>query len=190
MNFSNKTSYYIPEKKNTFSFCSDLHKQFRRLSSHFSSQNAHVICIGTDKVIGDCLGPLVGTKLLSKCPSLSVHGTLEEPIHAGNLASFLSSFSKINSNSAVIAVDASVGNLDSVGMVTLSSRPLFPGKSGHKNLPSIGNISITGIVLPEGPDCEMSLSCTRLFFIDAMAEFISDALSKTLSQYLKTGCSV
>ena len=44
-----------------------------------------IVCIGTDKCIGDCLGPLVGTLLREKFFPLKVFGTLDSPIHALNL---------------------------------------------------------------------------------------------------------
>src|SRR3954447_9090991 len=46
-----------------------------------------IVCIGTDRSTGDSLGPLVGTLLEEKNPnSFYVYGTLEDPIHAVNLA--------------------------------------------------------------------------------------------------------
>lgn len=44
-----------------------------------------IVCIGTDKCIGDCLGPLVGTMLLEKFIPLPVYGTIKSPMHALNL---------------------------------------------------------------------------------------------------------
>ena len=43
------------------------------------------LCIGTDRATGDCLGPLVGSRLKSLSPSTAVYGTLETPVHATNL---------------------------------------------------------------------------------------------------------
>lgn len=187
MNPSNKVNYYSPKKQNVKSFCHNLSGIFRLLNdSNYQKATPSIICIGTDKIIGDCLGPLVGTKLIQKCPDIPVYGTLKNPIHAGNLSSFLDSFYQSHPNSTVIAVDASIGQPDCVGLVTLSSRPLSPGKGVRKNFPSVGNISITGIVEQENPCCEMQLSYTRLYYIDTMAEFISNSLV----QFLKTGCTI
>ena len=43
------------------------------------------LCIGSDRVTGDSLGPLVGTLLLKVQPTLPVIGTLTDPVHALNL---------------------------------------------------------------------------------------------------------
>ena len=44
------------------------------------------LCIGSDRVTGDCLGPFVGQKLSScSTPDFTVYGTLFQPVHALNL---------------------------------------------------------------------------------------------------------
>ncbi len=44
-----------------------------------------VVCIGTDRCIGDSLGPLVGYNLKNLDVKYPVFGTINEPIHAMNL---------------------------------------------------------------------------------------------------------
>lgn len=40
------------------------------------------LCIGTDRVTGDCLGPYVGHRLSSFCfPGIYVYGTLVQPVY-------------------------------------------------------------------------------------------------------------
>ena len=50
-------------------------------------QEVVFLCIGSDRITGDSLGPLIGHKLskehLSRC---SIYGTLDQPVHALNLA--------------------------------------------------------------------------------------------------------
>ncbi|MEQ8197298.1 MAG: DUF1256 domain-containing protein, partial [Clostridiaceae bacterium] len=42
----------------------------------FITKKTVIICIGTDKCIGDCLGPLVGTLLEDTLVPIPVYGTL------------------------------------------------------------------------------------------------------------------
>ena len=53
------------------------------LKNHIDEKTI-IVCIGTDKCIGDCLGPLVGTLLREKFFPLKVYGTNDSPIHALN----------------------------------------------------------------------------------------------------------
>lgn len=46
-------------------------------------------CIGTDRATGDCLGPLVGSRLQTLLPETVIYGTLEKPLHALNLREVL-----------------------------------------------------------------------------------------------------
>lgn len=46
------------------------------------------LCIGTDRLTGDCLGPYVGQQLLCNASEkVHVYGTLSHPVHALNLTS-------------------------------------------------------------------------------------------------------
>ena len=56
----------------------------------YLDENTIIICIGTDRCIGDSLGPLIGTFLKEKQFPLPVYGTISEPIHALNLENKLS----------------------------------------------------------------------------------------------------
>ncbi|MGL4760060.1 MAG: spore protease YyaC [Sarcina sp.] len=105
-----------------------------------------IICIGTDKCIGDCLGPLVGTALIEKNFPQPVYGTLEKPIHALNLDTELERIYKLHPYSTVIAIDACLGDVNAIGEIHLKTDSLKPGKGVGKTLPSVGDISIIGIV--------------------------------------------
>ena len=64
----------------------------KHLQSIFSKlptyQPIVVICVGTDRSTGDSLGPLVGSHLnrTTTLRNLHLFGTLDEPVHAMNLA--------------------------------------------------------------------------------------------------------
>ena len=54
--------------------------------TNYITQDTIIVCIGTDKCIGDCLGPLVGTMLKDSSFHLPVNGTLSSPIAFSPLA--------------------------------------------------------------------------------------------------------
>lgn len=137
-----------------------------------------ILCIGTDRSTGDALGPLIGT-LLNQKPShpFWVLGTLEEPVHAANLAEKMQYIHKTWPDPFVIAIDASLGNLDSVGQITLARGPLKPGAGVNKNLPPVGQIHITGIVNVGGFMEYFVLQNTRLFVVMKLAQAISSSIS-------------
>lgn len=135
-----------------------------------------ILCIGTDRATGDCLGPLVGEQLKRVLPNLPVYGTLETPIHALNLEETLQDIYSNYVNPYIIAIDASLGVPEHIGYATLSTAPLSPGKGVNKKLPAIGNLSITGIVNIAGFPNSILLQSTRLHTVVTIANCISHAI--------------
>jgi len=144
-----------------------------------------VLCIGTDRSTGDSLGPLTGTKLRSFNSYPHIYGTLDEPIHATNLNDTVKSIQKNISHPFIIAVDACLGRTESVGCVSLGRGPLKPGAAVHKDLPSVGDAYITGIVNVSGFMEHLVLQSTRLNLVMKMADTIAHALSYGLRTYTK-----
>ncbi|MFD2170627.1 spore protease YyaC [Tumebacillus lipolyticus] len=154
---------------------------------HQQSGERHVVivCIGTDRSTGDALGPLVGSKLSGRLATerAAVYGTLDAPVHAVNLKDTIQEIEMKYRNPYVIAVDACLGQLSSVGMVTLAQGPLKPGAGVNKVLPEVGHIHITGIVNVGGFMEYFVLQNTRLSVVMKMADCIADALTETLCQF-------
>ncbi|NLK51387.1 MAG: spore protease YyaC [Syntrophomonadaceae bacterium] len=143
-----------------------------------------VVCIGTDRSTGDSLGPLVGTRLQSfKTGLFEVYGTLDTPVHASNLAEVLSSIEKKHPSPFILAVDACLGRLESVGYISIAREPLRPGSGVNKHLPTVGDISISGIVNVGGYLEFMVLQNTRLSLVMKMAHLIANSLFYTLNRF-------
>lgn len=146
-------------------------------------QQLVILCIGTDRSTGDSLGPLVGHKLAPYIVSYEqVHllGTLDQPVHAKNLADFIRKINKECPEAFVLAIDASLGHLNRVGYINIKKGPLKPGLGVNKELPTIGDISITGIVNVGGMMEYMILQNTRLSLVMNMANIISKSINRAL----------
>ncbi len=141
------------------------------------TQPVIVLCIGTDRVTGDSLGPLVGHQLLASANRFIVYGNLEEPVHAINLIETMEEIYAEYENPFVIAIDASLGSKDHIGYVTLRQGPLKPGQGISKDLPAIGDISITGIVNLSGRPGAFLLQNTRLYTVMKLVDCIASGIS-------------
>ncbi|QGG47008.1 spore protease YyaC [Heliorestis convoluta] len=92
-----------------------------------------ILCIGTDRSTGDCLGPLVGTQLLPLASSYyHIYGTLDDPIHATNLIERKKAIEEAHPNGIMIAIDASLGTVDQVGKISIGLGSLRPGAGVKK----------------------------------------------------------
>lgn len=144
--------------------------------SQFFNDKTLIVCIGTDKCIGDCLGPLVGTFLIKESFPYPVVGTLENPTHAVNLESVMKDIQRKYKNPFIIAVDACLGHSEYIGDIQVKLGPVRPGKGVGKNLPHVGDISIVGVVDSIDISDIFSIRSIRLNLIMKMAEVISSAI--------------
>ena len=149
-----------------------------------------LLCIGSDRATGDCLGPMVGHQLLSykknsrpryRRQPLSIYGTIEHPVHARNLKDTIDSIYAIHHNPLIIAIDASLGTAKHLGYITLGEGSLNPGIGVDKALPVVGDIFITGIVNRSGMVNQMLLQTTRLHTVLSLSHFISLGLQGALN---------
>lgn len=137
------------------------------------------LCIGTDRVIADSLGPLVGSMLKERKIPFRIFGTLEAPVHALNIEKAISDIQSHFSNACIIAVDASVGDKQEVGKVYLEKGPIFPGRAMNKLLPQVGDYQIKGVVTYSDVFTRPKyLNHTRLFKVITMAEQIAGMIAE------------
>lgn len=138
-----------------------------------------VVCIGTDRSTGDSLGPLTGTFLEETGLScFNVYGTLDNPVHALNLEENMERIYQKHHDPFIIAVDACLGKMKSVGMIQIGDGPVKPGAGVKKDLPPVGDIHITGIVNISGFMEFTVLQNTRLNLVLKMAKLIAAGISR------------
>lgn len=155
--------------------CRHLVRLLRRL--YAPDRRLAVVCIGTDRSTGDCLGPLIGTRLARELePEVLVLGTLDRPVHAVNLEETMADLRSLAPNPFVIAIDACLGQSESVGFISLREGPLQPGTGVNKNLPAVGDVHLIGIVNVGGFMEYLVLQNTRLALVMQMAEIIATGL--------------
>lgn len=147
------------------------------------------LCIGTDRSTGDSLGPLIGYKLKQmRLSGAVVFGTLDRPVHAMNLENYLEVLKTCYQDALIIAVDASVGNHEHIGYVTLGKGALKPGLGVSKELRAVGDIFITGIVGSCGNYDPLMLQSVRLSIVMQMADCIARSIG--LVENLSVGAAI
>jgi len=149
----------------------------------YISKDTIIVCIGTDRCIGDCLGPLVGTFLKERNFPLPVYGTIPDPIHALNIDRKLSELKALHPQSNFIGIDACLGDEGSIGEIQARDFAIHPGKGVGKSLPDVGESSIIGIVDSSENNEIFSNNSIRLDLIISMARTIVNSLIH--SCYLK-----
>ena len=148
-----------------------------------------ILCIGTDRVTGDSLGPMIGYKLdrykFGLFDGVDIYGTLENPVHAKNLKHTIDIIYAKHHDPLIISIDASLGGANSVGHLTIGPGALRPGAGVNKKLPEVGDMFITGIVnLNMGFE---SIKNTRLGLVMQMADIIFYGMINGFSRVWRLG---
>ena len=116
------------------------------IDCNIKNKKPFFICIGSDLVLGDSLGPLVGTFLKNKNIGSYIYGTLNFPITAKEIEYARTYLKQMHPNSISIAIDAAIGESEDVGLIRVLDKGLKPGLGVDKNLGTVGDISIIGVV--------------------------------------------
>jgi len=146
--------------------------------------NIIVLCIGTDRSTGDCLGPLVGYKLslMNKQQNIFIYGTLDNPVHAKNIHDTLDAIKANHQHPFIIAIDACLGNHERIGSIIVDKGPIIPGAGVNKKLPKVGDMYVIGIVNASGFAEYLILQNTRLSLVMKMADIISKGICLSFSR--------
>ena len=161
------------------------------LDIYNSKREIIFICVGTDRCTGDSLGPLVGYKSKNFFKNLSklnifIYGSLESPVHAKNIVSIIDKIKLSFKNPFIVAIDSCLGPINNIGKVFINKTPLYPGLAVNKDLPSVGDLSITGIVNIAGNYEFLILQNTRLFTVMSLADCISNGIIFFINKILNT----
>ena len=139
------------------------------------------LCIGSDRYVGDSLGPLVGTMLEDSQAPYKVYGTLKDPVHAFNLKGTIKEINRQFTEPLIFSIDASLGTKEEAGSVIFKEGPLKPGKGIEKVLPSVGDYHFAGVVNYIDPlPTSQFLNDTRLYTVMMLAQAIVKVITGTL----------
>lgn len=106
-------------------------------------------CVGTDKVVGDAFGPIVGYRLkqlFQNVPEVEVYGNLDNNLSASNISKAISHIKSKYQFPLIIAIDSAISSRKNIGKIVIQNGGMQFGKALNKNAGFVGDISIKGIV--------------------------------------------
>lgn len=135
-----------------------------------------VLAIGSDRVTGDCIGPVVGSLLADS--GITVCGSLRYPVTALNLEHSHTELKLRYPRGLIIAVDSSVGSREDVGSIKIENCGVFPAAAMGKKLRRVGDVSVTAIVT----DKKENLGTVRLGLVTELATAIAEAVKMVFAE--------
>jgi putative sporulation protein YyaC len=150
------------------------------------SRRIIILCIGSDRYIGDALGPLVGS-YLEENTEYTVYGSLDKPVHAGNLVEVIQRIKEQYHQPIIIAVDACLGKNDEIGNIEIWEGGLEAGIAVGNKLPYIGTISIIGVVNASGYMGYLDLQSTPLSIVMRLSKCIGRTVGNVIDSVKNNG---
>ena len=125
----------------------ELNKIIKKINEKKYS-NLIFICIGTNKIVGDSLGPIVGEILKQnlKKKNVSIIGDLKENVNIKNISKYIKYIENNYTKPYIISIDSALSKTIAPENVFIIKKGLIPGSALKKESKEIGNISIKGIV--------------------------------------------
>ncbi len=146
------------------------------------------VCIGSDRVVSDMIGPLTAEYLVNKFGVRAyVYGRLKNPIVASNLESAFEFIRKEHKDKQIIIIDATLGELNSIGKIKLISGGCVPAGAFGYNRNLYGDLSILAVVNTFGIDAKQFLSCAKFNEVYTLAGNLAESIDKALkiSSYVR-----
>lgn len=170
----------IRETMNDIELLSD---QLLGLIESYIADEIIVVCIGTDRNVGDSLAPIVGTRLKNTSNCI-IYGIIGDTVNALNVDDINKHIETNYPNALVIAVDAGLGKEENIGKVTVNFGAIHPSKGIGRDLLPIGDISIVGIVGRDNIQNPLDLlHQASLYDIINMSDIIVEVLKKAIYKW-------
>ena len=163
---------------NTIKFKTFVKNLRRKINVH--KRDIIFICIGTNKVIGDSLGPQVGEILKENLSNNIVIGNMNKTICR---KTDLIAYDSIIRNKFVIAIDSAFSFPGLIGEIFITESPIFMGMAFDNNQGSIGNIAIKGVVSELTDNKEQKIKRLKKVdncFIKNLSQFIGNGIIKAI----------
>ena len=140
------------------------------------------LCIGTDKIIGDSFGPLVGyklNKLFYSESNIEVIGNLKNIVNACNIMQIIDKIKNTYENPFLIAIDSAISNRTQIGRIIVSGSKMNVSSFFMQNKLYVGDVSIKGVVSRNYNNPKMnykSLQNVPLSIIMNMADYVAQGI--------------
>ena len=114
-------------------------------------KNILFVCIGNGKIIGDSLGPLIGTvleknkRLIQNNVKIDVIGTFENPILYYNVEEFIKNIDS-QDYSEIVIIDSALGSKENIEKVMITPAEILIGVGVNRGRMVKGDIILKGVV--------------------------------------------
>ncbi|MDR1939802.1 MAG: spore protease YyaC [Clostridiales bacterium] len=142
-----------------------------------------IMCIGSDRVSGDLLGPAVGKILVEEYNLRAyVYGVTGRNINGENIDEYDGFIKKIHGGSVVVAVDACLGPEREIGQIKVSRCGVGAGFAVRKPGKRYGDVGVVGIVAKNSSDNVMQLLSAEYSLVEKLSRKVAEYVFGNMSE--------
>ncbi len=168
-------------------FVNDFGKTICKLTENKVYSTLVFLCVGTDRITGDALGPIVGYKLkkiFNNTKNVAIIGDLEKIVCNCNIDFWVKYIRENFANPFIISIDSAFSNKDeNIGEILVTEGGIQLGKGLKKDGYFIGDMSIKGIVAKDFGNSRKNfklLQNIHLKDIMEMADVVADGIFNSI----------
>ena len=145
------------------------------------------LCVGTDRITGDSLGPIIGhnlKKMFKNAKNVIILGDLENTVCNLNIEKVINQICTEYSNPFIVSIDSALSrNMDNIGKIFIDKGGIILGSSISRERYIIGDMHIKGVVARDliNPKKNFYLmQNTRLNMVMKMADIVSNGIYESI----------
>ncbi len=168
-------------------FILDFSYIFNKVKNEKKCLEGTFLCVGTDRITGDCFGPLVGSKLTQKLKdcnysNINVYGSLSQNLSYENINKVIQNIDK---KSIIIVIDAALSKEENIGKIFVQKSKTVLGKGLEKNKIEIGDISIKAVVSKDYKIARCNFKALQNISLNGvmkLADIVSEGIFETIKK--------
>ena len=166
-------------------FVQEFEEKMTRLYTKENYSNLIFLCIGTNKVIGDSVGPIVGNELKSMENNfVQIYGTMDNTLNFINAREIIKELYYNFDNPFLVTIDAALSEIKKRGDIVVSDGYIKIGKALQKSICFYSNINIKCVVGKSYLEKEKNVKELKSVKIEETME-IANVVSSGIKNVLK-----
>jgi len=176
------------KKEDYLFFRTDLKKQFNKFDiSKFSE--IIFLCIGSSRVIGDMIGPMVGEKLKNRLGNerfnkVKIYGDMKSNLNLKNANNITEKLKQIYDNPLIVTIDTALGKEEMINKIIISNGKIEIGKAIGSGIMIDSHINIKGIVGEHKIIPEKNMNVLKNAKIESVL-YLSNIITKGIVDIIK-----
>ena len=147
------------------------------------------LCVGTNKIIGDMIGPMVGEDLKNRIykntkKEIVVFGNMQSTLNLKNAEKIISNIKKSYINPFIITIDTALGNEKNLKKIYITQGEIEIGKAVSRGIKYESHINIKGVVGRYSSVTEKNINTLKNVKPEAIF-YLSSIISNGITEVIK-----